>query len=240
MFLDSYDLRARLRPALIVLSPVALVAGIWVSVGGWPWLPIGVILAWIGVGYLMAQVVRDIGRTREPGLMDAWGGRPSTVALRHRGPTTQSTLAHYHTQFAKLADRDRLPTPEEEQADPAGSDDVYAVVVDALRAATRDDRLVRAESINYAYRRNLWALKPAGILLSLGSGVCAVVVMIWTHAAGVLPAWVALLASGLLVAFWLGMVRGNWVRVAALRYCDALFTAGLGASGSNAARGTAQ
>jgi len=92
--------------------------------------------------------------------MPLWGGKPSTVKLRHRDTTNQRpherTLPRHR---ASAAARSQVPNATEETADPVAADSVYEAFGDFLRERTRDTkkcRLVFEELMNYGFRRNLW------------------------------------------------------------------------------------
>src|SRR5947208_9959356 len=76
----------------------------------------------------------------------------------------------------KLVRDVKLPTSEEEAADPEGADQRYEACVRFLRNATRDRStfpLVFAENVNYGFRRNLWGMRSAGIACSAVSALGA-------------------------------------------------------------------
>ena len=120
-----------------------------------------------------------------------------------------------------------LPTAEEEAADPADADQVYVVATRALIARVRETKdhydLVQHENVDYGYRRNLAAIKPAGlavlaVLLVVdavsgiaGMGVTAVVTAAVVHVICALA--------------WLLVVRRPWVREQADTYAKTLFEA---------------
>lgn len=225
MAIRTYDLKARVRPGLIVLLPIPIAVAAWVSLDGWPWLLLGSGAGWLGLGYLLGQFARDAGRAREPGLFAMWGGKPSTVALRHAGTTPKAALAQYHAKLAPLTAAGRFPTPTEEAENPIAADETYDAAVGVLRTLTRSVQLVEVESVNYAYRRNLYALKPVGVALSATSGLAAVAAGLLREGSGTLPPWWGLAGSACLVAFWTIVVNPTWVRRAARSYVEALLAA---------------
>lgn len=74
---NPYERKARLYPAFLALVPVlSLVIGMYgiafrVEAG-----LIG-LLSTLGIFYLLASVVRELGKRLESSLFDEWGGKPS-------------------------------------------------------------------------------------------------------------------------------------------------------------------
>src|SRR5215471_7149337 len=137
------------------------------------------ILSYCGLSMLIAQLGRDLGKKKEPGLFERWKGKPTTYMLRHRGTLNKAIRARYHEKLSIFL-RIIIPDAKQEEADPAAADEIYDSCVIYLREKTRDPekfRLVFSDNIDYGFRRNLWAMKPAGVILSLvGSVGCAILV----------------------------------------------------------------
>ena len=93
---DEYELRARLRPALLVSLPLALAAASWYP--DFPGLKIVLGFAvYCGFAALLAQLGRDQGKKKEARLFAEWGGTPTTQLLRHRdGQLDATTKERYH------------------------------------------------------------------------------------------------------------------------------------------------
>lgn len=88
----------------------------------------------------------------------------------------------------------------------------------ALRDLTRDDsrfKLVAEENAEYGFRRNCLGLRPLAIFVAsvvlVASGV---LILVGSHSQFLISAAV----SALSLAFWIMVVRNNWVRSAADRY----------------------
>src|SRR5690348_16376746 len=81
---DTYSLQARLQPALLTLAPIFFSVAVWypkqydVAVG-----LVGVAVS-CGLTAFLAHVARRLGKRVEPHLYREWGGKPTTVWLRHR------------------------------------------------------------------------------------------------------------------------------------------------------------
>src|SRR5256885_15055345 len=95
--MDSYERKARLYPALLLVAPVvttgAAVLGTTISV----LQALGAAVVAGGGAFLLSQLGRDAGKEREAGLFDRWGGLPSVAIFRHRDRRLDPvTKARYH------------------------------------------------------------------------------------------------------------------------------------------------
>jgi hypothetical protein len=229
--LDRYTLQARIAPAIIVFIPPGSLLGIWanahsLSVISSALLAIGLTY---GIATLLAQLTRDLGKSKEARLYQHWGGKPSTVLLRHRTKAFNSyTLARYHKKFGELVREVRLPSAEEERLDPEAADAVYEACGDYLRAKAQDSSRYRRlfeENISFGFRRNLWALKPVALTLdalciAIGSACIYYSVM---RGQLLSPAWlVALSINFILFLCWLFVIRPSWIRLPANAYARQL------------------
>jgi hypothetical protein len=231
---DTYSRSARLMPALLVFLPLGLVAGAWATtaadskaIGG-----LVTLAASFGLASLLAQIGRDAGRERQDQLYALWGGKPTTVMLRHRtGAFNRHTLARYHAKLSALVPELRLPSVEQEQADPGAADEVYEACIDYLLAHTRDQskfRLIFEENVNYGFRRNMWGMKPAAILINLAALAFTGALFLSRSAGQRSPdgASVAAFAvTALMLSWWLVRIRPDWVRLAADAYARQLIAA---------------
>ena len=225
--LDRYTLQARLIPGILVILPAGVSLSGWLP--GWrASLPlVGVV--WLACAVLLAQLSRGRGKRIQSYLYSLWGGPPSTRKLRHRDSDLgQATLEILHARLSSSLGI-RLPTAEQEAGDPQAADEAYALAVRSLRELTRDPNafpLIHAENINYGFRRNLYGMKPAGIMVGIIS-LCLSLIVVWecesdTRAS---TAWSGIVVAVVALAFWLLVVRPSWVRVVADEYADRLLGA---------------
>jgi hypothetical protein len=229
MMTDVYERKARLYPALLVALPIALF-GVVIGITQTSWWPTasGVV---VGSGFYVvaAQIGRHRGKAKELDLFSTWGGKPTTILLRHRGPTNAVRLARLHSQVEKITGL-AIPSQQQESADPDMADAVYATVVDVLRDRTRDAGdfpLVFKELCNYGYRRNMWGLRPWGIAVSAFVGVLAtgtICLDVWAHLIDIDEAGLilVLVASLVMTGLWALLVSPQWVRQTACAYADRL------------------
>jgi hypothetical protein len=229
---DSYTLRARIAPAFLALLPMAVSAFLWahdVVIAG---RLAGVVLGQLGVAMLIAQLGRDQGYVKQPGLWREWGGAPTTQLLRHRNTECNPVLRDaYHRKLRELLPDITLPTREEEERDPEKADQVYEACAKSLIARTRardQFPLIFHENVNYGFRRNLWALKRFGTVIAI-VGVAACGLYLWHgwERSGQISAEAAITVAlnlGLLL-LWVFRITPCWVRIPAHAYAARLYEA---------------
>ncbi len=228
--LDTYTVRARIAPPLLVALPA------WIAVTVWfPGITANALVsgagAWLALAVLADQLGRDGGRNKQPKLFQQWGGMPSTAMLRHRDPRlNRVTRARYHAKLRSIVGT-ALPSVEMEAAAPEKADEVYESCVDLLRARTRDRKafaLVFAENVAYGFRRNVWGMRPAGTAIALlASVMCFVRLGVeWSRSGAISSApAIGLLACTVLSSLWLARFTSVWVKLTAEAYARALLAA---------------
>ncbi|MFD5407092.1 hypothetical protein [Streptomyces griseorubiginosus] len=224
-----YTWRARIRPVLIAALPVALPVAVLIP----DWPPARRVWALVlvcGLPLVLGQWCRSRGRRLEPGLFELWGGKPSVQLLRWRGPTGPAQLAFLHSRIEQIAGPPlRLPSAEEERADPEGADALYEVAGSVLRTRARalpGAELVAEENREYGFRRNTLALRPFALGAAaaglLGVVVHAVLARPLSGPAGAAVSAGLVAADFLLLVFWIWTVRPVWVAEAAWTYARRL------------------
>ncbi len=229
--LDTYSIRARWAPVLLVVLPPLLLC---VSlVPGMPaWNKLWPLAGAAGIVILADQLGRDAGRRLQAGLWDSWGGAPTTAALRHRGAPNPVLLARQHERIAAIMGQ-ALPTATDELADPAGADHAYQAATAVLIARTRGRRkeypLIFAENCNYGFRRNMLGLRPWGTFTAVTTALLDMAA-IATTLAGLAGFPMGLTAVVLIVSIaalviWRRVVTPDWVRRVACSYAERLLEA---------------
>src|SRR6266496_2103257 len=115
---DRYARNARLYPALLTLFPVfvtilVLFPMVYESV----WSAIVSLAIGCGVLMFLASNVRYLGRKKQQLLYELWGGKPTTVWLRHSDRNLDAlTKQRYHAFLSKHILDLKMPTPSEETA----------------------------------------------------------------------------------------------------------------------------
>jgi hypothetical protein len=229
--LDTYSLRARWSPVLLVALPLIVACVAFVpSLSAWDKL--WPFLGGAAVVVLVDQLGRDAGKRMQPSLWASWGGAPTTTALRHRDSRNPVLLARRHQQLQTVLGR-ALPTEHEERADPIGADHAYEAVTSILISRTRERRqdfpLIFVENCNYGFRRNMLGLRPWGMSVSSLAAV-AVLAGLATTLAGLTKfstglLGIALAVSVIMLLIWWKAVARAWVRRVAETYADRLFEA---------------
>ena len=206
----------------IALLPVAIGVGVW-----FPGAPLleqlaAVALSPAVLAVLLAEKGRDRGRRKQNDLWKSWGGPLLTQYLRHRNTDINEHLRlEYHWKLRRLLPSLVIPSADEEATDPVAADQVYDACAQHLVNVVREDpeRFWSAfkENRSYGFRRNLWGLKPLGIICSLVGIFSAGLALFirWEGPSTLSPTWlVATIICGGLLGLWVFFVNSDWVRVA--------------------------
>lgn len=168
-FSDSYERPARLYPALMALSPLAVLI---VCLYGQDRLLLSsavTAVASCGGAYVLCRIARNAGKRLQDDLFVKWGGAPSTQLLRHADKHFDiHTKERYHGVLSKGIGK-KMPTPQGETADPAAADELYRAGAVWLIGQTRDAKtfpLVFRENIAFGFHRNALGLRPLGVAAS--------------------------------------------------------------------------
>jgi hypothetical protein len=129
---------------------------------------------------------------------------------------------------------------------PRHADNTYDTCVRWLLEQTRDQKkfsLVFEENCNYGFRRNLWGMKPMGILLStigIIFGSAAVVIHVQAHTVVSPISYGGLACTLALLIFWTVWCSPGWVKLAADAYAERLLAApdALGSAAPNPKKAT--
>lgn len=226
MDLDRYTLSARFAPIALILLPAPLGLAAWHPDAAQSMQGAAGLGLWMGVAIVLAGVARDAGKRIEDGLFAAWGGPPTTVFLRQRVASPDSSLRADALGRLREVYAELVPSIETEAANPRDADAAYAKIIRRLRERTRDRTkfpLVFAENVSYGFRRNLLGLRWWGIAIAIG-GLTACGARLYLAPAGtslVIPL-VAMAMTFAICAFLALGVRPEWVRTAGFRYGEAL------------------
>jgi len=237
-FPDEYRRRARLKPAILEILPILLVLGLaaYNAFGGLDTVSrfggagFAALLSTLGLTALLEQLGRDQGKRKESALWATWGGAPTTQMLRHRDAhfCNHVTRARYHQKLQSLVPGVIMPTAADEAADPVAADAVYEACTKFLIAKTRDRQklpLVFEENVNYGFRRNLWGMRPAGLLISLIGTLIAAVGLLVALAGrdATAIAWMTvLILDATFLTWWSVRINADWVFITAKAYAERL------------------
>jgi len=227
--LDAYTFRARFQPTLIAAAPLPIALATAYPGGPDWWTPLWTLLVACGATALMAELARDRGKRREEALFRRWGGKPTTLRLRHHNAPNAVLLQRYHRKLMELRPDLRLPDANEETADPLEADNCYDAAAAFLREQTRDRQrfpLVFEELCSYGFRRNLWGLKPLGLAaVALGLGLSGGAFA--ANFRGMIEVALPPLLAGIglqlvLTLVWVFRITPDWPKPTAYGYADAL------------------
>ncbi len=226
-YLEPYERKARLYPALICLFPIML--GVAVSFQDVFTTLSGLVVLAVSVGMLqlLANLARDRGKSLETTLFEQWGGMPSVRLFRHRDSTIPSPAkVKYHAVLSK-ASKIKAPSTKEEKQNPNQADEIYLSWSDFLRGKTRDTKkyhLLFKENISYGFRRNLFGIRWFCVASSLIGIVLTNTAVITGNQATDITIAVTLLLTAYLAVF-LFVVNSAWVKVVADAYAKQLIEA---------------
>jgi hypothetical protein len=226
--LDEYSRNARLKPALLTALPAALTVATWSSGGVTGWSGAWGLFVAAGGTWFLSQLARDRGKRKERELFEGNGGRPTELLLSHNHAPNKVTLAQRHAKLGRLMPQVPIPSVADEQNEPSRTREIYTAWVSYLISRTRDDRLLLQENISYGFRRNLWGLKPVGLVVSVGSAVVLGLQLFSDaslHIAVSSIDVVAQLVNVLAIVCWLFLVAPDWVLVPGRAYAERLMEA---------------
>ncbi len=170
--LDPYSLKARLFPGLLLLLPVIVFL---LTVFG-PKAPVltGLCAALVTCGgpYTLASFVRTYGQRAQENLYKAWGGKPTTILLRHIDKRLASGTKRQYHELIKTKFGLQVPSAADERQNAAASDEVYSEAADLLIRATRDTKsypLVFKELTEYGFKRNCYGVRWIGAVVALAT-----------------------------------------------------------------------
>jgi hypothetical protein len=230
---DDYALKARVAPLILTTVPLLVYGyviidffvGANTSILG----TTGAAAITMTVLVFGEQIVRKTGSALEKKLFESWGGPPTTHFLRFSDTTYSTTQKTRILKcLAKLAG-ERPPTEALERKSQSEFDARIASLIAHAREFTRNaDEYprVRAELKNYGFRRNLLALKPIGLFLSLIVAITACA-RIWILPIGQVSEWtlISVFIGAFWSLFWILIVNEQWVKEGGNHYARALLDA---------------
>ncbi len=229
-FIDPYDRKARLYPALLVMLVPAVAASLVAPVFSSQLTGLASLAIAFGGLMLLSSLGREWGKRREPQLFERWGGPPTTLMLlRAKSQLDQLTLDRYRKFLEGKIQGLQFPDSASEASDPANAAVICASSVKWLREATRDTKkfgLVFSENTNYGFRRNLLGVKPLAVALCVLT-LAATALHAWLSTAGNLSivtsqSWVSAMVACIGFVIWAFIVDEEFVETTAYAYATAL------------------
>ncbi len=227
--LDKYSLKARLYPAFIVLLP-AFVVSLYYITDFEKYFHYATALISVGLfTYLLAQLGRDKGKIKESKLFTHWGGKPTTLILKHSDNSIdQVTKKRYHKLLETKITDIKIPTAQQEQNDANFANQVYESCTKYLISKTRDTKkfpLIFKENTSYGFRRNLWGMKTWALVI--------IFILIIIHFYFITKGFSNNISLqdkdiflftffGVMILFWFFVVTKNWIKLTAYAYAERL------------------
>lgn len=216
----------------VMLLPVILAVLPWfpntsLIIGAFSALGLQIVLS-----VFLSQIGRDLGKRKESSLFALWNGMPSHHILSYvNSPLEITTIKRYRAKLKILLPALDLPDERSEAKNPDRARGIYQSCADYLRERTRDKKsfpLIFSENINYGFRRNLWAMKYAAILIAM-IAVCVSGLSVYLGASSDSPSLPisisCFLLNTLLLVWWIFRVNPSWVKIAGDAYAQRLFSA---------------
>ena len=230
MQLDTYAIRARQMPVLLVVLPGLILLAVSVLKASTFGVATGAIVGALSI--LGAQLGRDRGRNLQDKLWSDWGGAPTTQSLRVSGSTTPAQVSQCRAETERILGHP-LPSPEDEVRNPVAADEQYVAAVRKLIARTRDREkfpLLFEENASYGFRRNCLGLRPYGTRVCIVIALAATALLVAGSGSlgNRLTHWGWPLGIALVLGvFWVKIVSPDWVRLPADAYARCLFEAAM-------------
>jgi len=158
---DEYERKARLTPGLLAIAPVTVL----IVALGWKQYPVVALASGILVGagatYLLAILVRRVGRRIESDLWRSWGGPPTTALLRTRSVAANATLRDTWRRGIEQLTHVALLPPAAEVKEPDRADELLEAAVRQVLHLGQDDRypLLKKENAQYGFERNFYGIR---------------------------------------------------------------------------------
>lgn len=168
--LDSYEMKARIAPALLISLPVLVT--LW-SCYNTEFVSLSEIfkgIISIVIVYALSIIVRALGKKIEPKLWESWGGAPSTQIVSWRNDIIGDELKGLYLQAVR--DKLKLPVPdkEDEEADPVKAGDLLRQTFKGVQGIIRQkDKggLWSVANADYGLSRNLLGSRFLWLLISV-------------------------------------------------------------------------
>ena len=187
-YFDTYNVRARLFPAVIAIAPAIAFVAIAIS---WDALSLPQVIATAAIGVLFvaaADLARRMGKRFERELFAATGGKPVMTMLRHSDPALDKKTKERYRAYLAARLGEKAPTAQSEARDPKTADAFYGRCGAWLRERTRDKgkyKILFEENVTYGFRRNLYGLRTPGLVLN------ALVVVVCLYLLSPYGSWVS-------------------------------------------------
>jgi len=220
---DSYDLKARYAPGLLLALPVLLSA--WTCFNA----EIKEISNMIGATlsavlvYSLSVIVRAMGKRLEPKLKEEWGGFPSTIIVSWDDTTLGAELKRKYLEAANIYLGLPIPSTEEEISNPQRAHEMIDQIFSRIKGIIRTEDKEGLWSIanaEYGFARNLYGSRAIWLIICIVSTGVSGLLLYLDFAKLVLVGFIlnALLFIGCIILGWFILPR--LTKEIAFRYAE--------------------
>lgn len=226
--IDNYSIRARLYPSIIVMLPILVISVYYITDFEKYYHYLTAFCAFGLFTYVLSQLGRDKGKIKEPQLFKYFGGKPTTLILRHQNNYLDKTTKSRYHDILGAKNNIIMPTEIQEIQNPIEADNIYESCTKYIISKTRDTTkfsLLFKENIAYGFRRNLWGMKLWALVILV---LCLFVhIIIATKSLNNFRIKSSDYGLGFIYLifclFWIFIVTKNWVKITAFAYAERLY-----------------
>lgn len=225
---DAYNLRARIAPIFLAIMPLVISINLWIPSPFTFQVGVSSFIFTFAISLFSAQFSRQAGKSKEMRLWQSWDG-PSTTRFLRCMNTEFNPIRREKCRknLERMLPDIKLPSLELEQKDPFYSDAIYEACIKFLIGKTRDHKthpLIYMENINYGFLRNLWGLKPFGIIISLISMLISLLYcwLEWYNNKISIPSILIISFILIMLSLWIFWVKPKAVKLAFDAYAERL------------------
>lgn len=177
---DTYEMRARVAPSVIVAFPILVTLWFWFSATGSSWqILTGSGILSVAVLYGFTFIVRWLGRAGEKSLWRSWGGAPSTRVLRWQDTTLNRDVKTRIREVSFNTFGIQLLSETEELASPHTADQrietCFSQIKEILRLRDKDGLWLK-HNAEYGFGRNLLGCRSLFLILGvIGALICGTI-----------------------------------------------------------------
>jgi hypothetical protein len=227
-FFDYYEIRARIAPTIVVLSPLIMaflfviltVSGSWISSLG------SIVVIALLMAYTLSFLPRQLGRKVEPELWASWDGAPTTRMLRWRDQTLDHETKRQVRMRAEQVSGVTLLSREEEDEHPDEADERISRAFTQVRATMRredPEGLWTRHNAEYGLNRNLLGSRKLWLGLSVLGGLTCAAFWYFYPSEPLLAVGLILEIASIALAYVLGWhLLPRSVKTAADRYAESI------------------
>ncbi len=220
---DSYDLKARYAPGLIISIPVLItfwacfypefekLSKLW-----------GGILSAVII-YALSVLVRSFGKKIEPKLWDSWGGMPSTIIVSWSNDRLGESLKAKYHQAVIINEKLPMLSKEEEMDKPAEAAKLINQAFTRIKGLIRkydNDGLWFTANTEYGFARNLLGSRVAWLLISMSATIGTGLFLFFNLSSHILVGFILNLLVLIFCLLFGWLVLPGFTKQAGFRYAE--------------------